>query len=250
MGDIMDWFFYYIIYAFLGYICEVVYVSVLRRKLTNRGYLYGPICPIYGYGAILVIACLKPLYDANLWYLVLILGFLLTTALEYLTSVALEYLFHMRWWDYSSRKFNIKGRVCLLNSTLFCLLVMAVMYLIHPQVLKLLGLITNQTTRVILFYVLLATTIIDTFFSTLRHLRATKIIDKIKAVLAKKPNASTKRIGEYLNNNKIVNLFKKYTSNYEMLIKANKGKGRIKLKEYLSTFKDQDEKTLEEKDKD
>lgn len=232
----IDWFFYYIIYAFLGYICEVIYVSTLKRKLTNRGYLYGPICPIYGYGAILVIGSLQWFYNNGMWYLVLISGCLLTTTLEYLTSVVMEYLFHMRWWDYSERKFNIKGRVCLRNSLMFTALVMIVMYLIHPLILNLLALI-NKDVKIVLFVILLSSTIIDTVFSTLRHIKATKIVDKIRLAISDKGSLPTKeQIIEGINNTKFVKFIKKYTTNYEMVVK-NSDKTRIKLKDYIQTLR-------------
>lgn len=233
----MDWFFYYIIYSFLGYICEVVYVSTLRHKLTNRGYLFGPICPIYGYGALIVIAMLYPLYDY--WYLVFFLGILLTSSLEYVTSFVLETFFHMRWWDYSDKKLNIKGRVCIRNSLLFGLLVMAVIYFLHPIVLKILGYITDDITKWILFCVLLVINIVDTILSTIRHMKAASIVDKIKSILADKINLPTKeKFIEYINNTKIVMFFKKYNNRYNMLVSPEKGKDRVSLKDFVTHFKE------------
>ena len=103
----------FFIYAFLGYICEVIYCSIGQRKLVNRGYLYGPICPIYGYGAVLVIFAMTPIKNLGTWYfpLVFLAGTVLVTVLEYLTSYVMEKLFHMRWWDYSRYKFQINGLV-------------------------------------------------------------------------------------------------------------------------------------------
>lgn len=107
-----------LLYSFLGWCGEMVYCSLGQRRLCEkRGFLNGPICPIYGHGALLVLwaldgGCANPL-------LTFLLGALMTSALEYATSFAMEKLFHMRWWDYSARRFNLNGRVCLRNSVLF-----------------------------------------------------------------------------------------------------------------------------------
>ncbi|UKI48764.1 MAG: putative ABC transporter permease [Clostridium sp.] len=101
---------YFFTYAFIGYVCEVIYCSIPKKKFVNRGYLYAPICPIYGYGAVIVILCFDWLTKYP-WGFVLVAigGMLLTSLLEYLTSFVMEKIFHMRWWDYSNHKFNIKG---------------------------------------------------------------------------------------------------------------------------------------------
>ena len=123
---------YFTIYSFLGWMCECVYCSVPAKKFINRGFLAGPVCPVYGFGALLVILALQPVADRAV--LVFLAGMVLTSALEYLTSVILEKLFHMKWWDYSHYRFNIHGRVCLLNSVLFGLLCVVVVMGIHPHV--------------------------------------------------------------------------------------------------------------------
>lgn len=123
---------YFIIYSFLGWCCETIYCTILQRKLVNRGFLYGPLCPIYGCGALLVLFLLK---DVRSSILPLFLsGIVVTTVLEYLTSVLMEKLFHMKWWDYSHLPFNINGRVCLLNSCEFGVLSVFVVKLLHPAI--------------------------------------------------------------------------------------------------------------------
>ena len=107
-----------LLYSLVGWCGEMVYCSLGQGRLCEkRGFLNGPICPIYGHGALLVLlvldgGCKNPL-------LTFLLGALLTSALEYLTSFAMEKLFHMRWWDYSQKPFNLNGRICLRNSALF-----------------------------------------------------------------------------------------------------------------------------------
>ena len=128
-----DWYYtilFFIAYSVGGWVCESVYCSVLDGRVINRGFLNGPVCPIYGTGAMLVVIFLLPVQNSLL--LVFLLGMVMTSALEYLTSVVMEKLFHARWWDYSQHRFHIHGRVCLLNSTLFGLMSMVLMKWIHP----------------------------------------------------------------------------------------------------------------------
>ena len=126
---------FFFIYSFMGWVCECVYCSIPARKFINRGFLTGPLCPVYGFGALLVIWILTPVSgDVGMLFL---FGLLVTSALEYITSLLLEKLFHMKWWDYSAKHCNIHGRVCLLNSVLFGTLSVLLMRGIHPSVRQL-----------------------------------------------------------------------------------------------------------------
>lgn len=121
------------VYSILGWCGEMVYCSIGQRKLCEkRGFLNGPICPIYGHGALVVLLCLdggcsSPVFTF-FW------GAILTSIVEYLTSFVMEKLFHMRWWDYSRYRFHINGRVCLLNSTLFGLASVFLCHVANPPV--------------------------------------------------------------------------------------------------------------------
>ncbi len=126
---------FFFIYSIIGYICEVTYCSIPKRRFMNRGFLYGPYLPIYGFGAVAVVLALEPF--SKHWYLVFLCGILITSILEYFTSWLLEKCFHTKLWDYSRYKFNINGRVCLLNSVLFGLLCLVVIYVIQPFLAKL-----------------------------------------------------------------------------------------------------------------
>ena len=125
-------FIYFFLYAIIGWMCEVVYCSIPEKKFINRGFLNGPYCPIYGVGALIIIMFLMPYVSDPI--LVFFIGIILTSSLEYVTSWGMEKLFHAKWWDYSDHKFNINGRVCLLNSFLFGLLCVVLMYVVHPIV--------------------------------------------------------------------------------------------------------------------
>ncbi len=121
---------FFFLYAFLGWCAEVVYATILERKFVNRGFLSGPVCPIYGFGVLFVLLLLKPLSHH---ILLLFLGsVLLTSALEFLTGFVLEKVFNDKWWDYSHRRFQILGYVCLEFSLLWGAACVLVVRLIHP----------------------------------------------------------------------------------------------------------------------
>lgn len=128
-------FLYFILYSVIGWMCEVVFCSIPERRFVNRGFLNGPLCPIYGFGALIVIFSLNP-FKENI-FLVFIFGLLLTSILEYLTSYVMEKLFHSKWWDYSNNRFNIHGRVCLLNSILFGIMSVFVIFVLHTKIQEL-----------------------------------------------------------------------------------------------------------------
>ena len=123
------------LYSLLGWACESTYCSIPAKRFINRGFLNGPFCPVYGVGALLVIFLLRP-FTQNLLVL-FVFGVLVTSVLEYITGFLLEKLFHTTWWDYSIRRFNIKGRVCLRNSLLFGVLSVLLLHFINPFVEKL-----------------------------------------------------------------------------------------------------------------
>ena len=121
------------VYSVLGWCGEMVYCSLGQRKLCEkRGFLNGTICPIYGHGALVVLLCLDGGCESPI--LTFLLGAVLTSIVEYITSFVMEKLFHMRWWDYSKHRFNINGRVCLLNSTLFGLASVFLCHLANPPI--------------------------------------------------------------------------------------------------------------------
>ena len=157
---VIDLFLYFILYSFLGWCCETVYCSVIQRRWVNRGFLNGPLCPVYGFGALLVLFLLR---DVRHSFTALFLsGMVVTSVLEYLTSYILEKLFHMHWWDYSHMRFNLNGRVCLLNSCEFGLLSVFVVMFLHPAVTGLVGKVPAAV-RAAAAALLLAAVLSDTF---------------------------------------------------------------------------------------
>jgi len=140
----------------------VLLYIIWSRIVINRGFLSGPVCPVYGFGALFVIWLLKPV-GTNI-PIVFLCGIVITSTLEYITGWLLEIFFSTRWWDYRNRKFNIAGRVCLRNSILFGLLSVVLMKLLYPFTFYVVGLlpdlwinITNAT--------LLTTFLVDSAFT-------------------------------------------------------------------------------------
>lgn len=130
-------FLYFVIYSFIGWCCETTYCSILQKQFVNRGFLNGSFCPIYGFGALAIVATLTPfVHNIPLLFL---FSIIITSIMEYLTSFALEKIFNMTWWDYSKHKFNIHGRVCLENSLMFGVLSLIVMLIVHPIVVDLIN---------------------------------------------------------------------------------------------------------------
>lgn len=125
-----------IIYSFLGWCCETVYCSLDQKCFVERGFLTGPFCPIYGFGAIFVLLFLSQSSSSVMG--VFVIGVIITSSIEYFTSWLMEKIFDNKWWDYSDKKYHINGRVCLLNSTLFGLLCLYVYFDLNPWILGLL----------------------------------------------------------------------------------------------------------------
>ena len=126
---IMNWL---IIYSFFVWVWETCYVSVKSGKFVNRGFINGPLCTIYGFGAVSVYVILRPFSD-NLLYLYLG-GVVVATALEYVTAVLMESIFHTSWWDYSDNKFNFQGRICLGASLGWGAFTVILFKVLHPLV--------------------------------------------------------------------------------------------------------------------
>lgn len=223
MHQLSVWFIYFIIYSIMGWIAETIYCSVLERHFVERGFLRGPLCPIYGTGAVIILWLLQPYVDS--WILLFVIGFFLTSALEYLTSYAMEKVFKMRWWDYSKHFLNINGRVCLLNSTMFGILVLILVKGIHPWIEQRIASLPNQ----LLYLFVLA------FASAL-------LIDLIVSIKA------TFRLKEHLEKFKEAQEhFKEEFEKYQREFVERLTEGRDDIMEQLEESKDNIKETLETK---
>lgn len=132
MYSTTQWFLFFYIYCFFGWVWESVYVSVRSREWVNRGFMHGPFLPIYGSGAIVILLSTIGVRD-NIW-LIYLFGMISSTILEYFTGDAMEKLFHVRYWDYSQHKFNLKGHVCLMVSLAWGGFSILLVKVLHPPI--------------------------------------------------------------------------------------------------------------------
>lgn len=129
---VAQWLLFFYIYCFIGWCFESTYVSIKSRRLVNRGFIRGPFLPLYGCGAIVMLFLAKPFlgHPVPMFFS----GMIGATALEYITGVCMESLFKVRYWDYSSQKFNFQGHICLSSSIAWGFLTIALNTWIHRPV--------------------------------------------------------------------------------------------------------------------
>lgn len=223
MFDLKVLFLLFIVYSITGWIIEVIATYPDTKCFVNRGFLIGPYCPIYGNCAIAMIFLLHNVTNPILLF---VLSILICSIGEYVTSYAMEKIFHARWWDYSKNKFNLNGRICLVNSLAFGVLGFLLIKFVNPFVV---GLITNLSSTMmnVLFYTILTLFIIDNVISF-------KVIFKIK-------NMSIKYV--HLDNTKeITEKVKKILSNNILAKRVFKAFPNIRfkfnLKEKMKVLKD------------
>ncbi|MFR8233559.1 MAG: putative ABC transporter permease [Clostridia bacterium] len=124
------YFLLFITYAFFGWLMEVICKLIQEKRFINRGFLIGPYCPIYGWGALAITILLKKYLDDPI--ALFFMSVIICSVIEYLTSYILEKKYHARWWDYSNKKYNINGRICLETLIPFGLLGMIISYFTNP----------------------------------------------------------------------------------------------------------------------
>lgn len=157
------WFF---IYSVVGWIYESLLFSFEEKKFINRGFLNGPYCPVYGFGALLDILLIGRIDNFALLFLA---GILITCSLEYMTAVLLENIFHAKWWDYSNYKFNLQGRVCLIGALVFGLFTVVLIKVIHPFISMQTDMLTDTALSGISLIIVLA--VITDAIYTVVHLK-------------------------------------------------------------------------------
>ena len=190
-------FLVFMLYSVAGYLCEIVCSSIKQKKLVNRGFLCGPYCPIYGVGSLFILFLLLRFKEDPV--IVYVLGAIITTAIEYVTSFILEKIFHNKWWDYSDEKFNIHGRVFLFNTLLFGFGSLVIIYTGNDIITKILSCFSPLAMN-ITAYSLLIIFVIDFIYSAIiaYNLRNRIIIcEELKREkLAKLPGMLEKKLRE------------------------------------------------------
>ena len=132
-----QWALLFYFYCLCGWAWESCYVSARQRRWVNRGFLHGPLLPIYGSGAIIILFAVIPV--ENSLYLVWLFGMIAATALEYVTGAAMERVFKVRYWDYSDQKFNLNGHICLTSSIAWGFFSILLVRFVHPPIGRLLA---------------------------------------------------------------------------------------------------------------
>ncbi len=214
---------YFLIYSIAGWILESVYRSFCEKRIVNSGFLNGPLCPIYGVGAIIMLLFLRYFKDDIV--LLFIISFLVFSAWEYIVGVLLEKIFKTKYWDYSDQKFNLKGRICLFNSVCWGILGVIFIHFIHPFVINILQNI-NPTILKIIFITISFIFMIDTVISIIKIKGIRATLDKIEEL-----NEQIKeKIDEIRNINKKNNINKSIEIKQELqksLEQLKKRKNRI-----------------------
>lgn len=215
--DIRVYFLLFLTYSFLGWTMEVIGKLIQYKRFINRGFLIGPYCPIYGTGALLITFLLKRYTNDPIT--LFIMAILVCGTLEYLTSYFMEKIYHARWWDYSQRKFNINGRVCLNTIIPFGLLGMFIMYVSNPFLLEKINALPEVALN-ILFWTLLVIYLVDNIVSG-------KVIGYV--------GKTTKQVGKELDNteeitNKVKEILLGKSVVYRRLINAYPRIQSIKVK--------------------
>ena len=188
-------FAYFLIYSCLGWCLEVIYAAVTTGNLINRGFLNGPVCPIYGFGMVIVLFALTPLSHSLL--LLYLGGVILPSALELVGGWALYKLYHTRWWDYSDYPFNIGGYICLEFSLLWGVGTLIVMKLVHPIIANAVALIPPLVGLILMFllYVLYAADTIATAFAASDLARDLDALEKVADSMHAVSDAMTELLG-------------------------------------------------------
>ena len=188
---------YFFVYGFLGWCTEVIFAAFKQHRFVNRGFLNGPICPIYGVGVILVIACLEA-FQSNL-LLLYISSVILVTVLEGVTGWAMDKLFHNKWWDYSKLPFNIGGYVCLLFSLIWGVACVFIVYFVHPLIHQVLSLIPH-TAGIALIAILGIALLSDIIVTTSAIVKFNQYLERLKHI-TDELHAISNQIGSELYQN-------------------------------------------------
>ena len=188
---------YFFVYGFLGWCTEVIFAAFKQHRFVNRGFLNGPICPIYGVGVTLVIACLEA-FQSNL-LLLYISSVILVTVLEGVTGWAMDKLFHNKWWDYSKLPFNIGGYVCPLFSLIWGVACVFIVYFVHPLIHQVLSLIPH-TAGIALIAILGIALLSDIIVTTSAIVKFNQYLERLKHI-TDELHAISNQIGSELYQN-------------------------------------------------
>lgn len=218
----------FIIYTFLGWALEVIFHASIHGKFTNRGFLHGPFCPIYGVSLVLIHLFL---YDKNINpFLIIVSSSAIISSLELVGGFLMDKIFKQRWWDYSNIPFNIGGYVCLSFSIIWGIGCLLVVDYIHPLVMGIVNVIDDKS-AIILIIIILTIISVDFIYVVLDLLKFNKHLKNIANIIDKMDSVSHK-IGNVLANGTI-KTNKKIEPIKKELMRLTKAK-EIQIKEIMT----------------
>ncbi len=187
----------FLTYAFLGWCMEVICKWIQYKRFINRGFLIGPYCPIYGWGALAITILLKRYTDDVV--ALFVMAVVICSVIEYFTSYFMEKKYHARWWDYSDKKFNINGRICLETMVPFGILGVIIMYVTNPFFMGIYNAIPETALRIIagvLFVAFIIDNMVSSKVISSIHLEEEKIADNTEEITTEISNRLKQLIKE------------------------------------------------------
>ena len=185
----------FLIYSFVGWCSEVIYATLRHGSFVNRGFLIGPVCPIYGFGVLSVVTFLEPIKEY--WALLFFASMGFTSAIEFVGGFILERLFNEKWWDYSEEHFNLKGYICLKFSIMWGFACVLVIDVVHPSVMAALRLIPHGALVIALcvFSAVFVSDLAVTIITVMKIRRYIRSVEEIRKAL----EHVSEKIGENLS---------------------------------------------------
>ena len=199
-------FWYFIIFSLIGWMIEVIFHAVTQGKIVNRGFLNGPLCPVYGSGVLMVLIVLyfagsilgiKTSVDASHPVILFAIGIVFASLIEFLAGFILDKLFHARWWDYSDRKFNINGYICLEFSIIWGLAIAFVLRVIQPGIENIVDMIPYilGIISLIIIYLCFVADIVITVLTVLKMNKQLEKMEDIQKSILKISDGMSEIIG-------------------------------------------------------
>ena len=192
----------FIVWSFIGWAIEVCAHALKMGEYSNRGFLSMPICPIYGFGVLIVLLVLEPVKD-NL-ALLFFGSMVLTSALEFFIGFIMEQFFHDKWWDYSENPFNIKGYICLEFSLVWGAACVLVVDVIHPMIFKLICAIPEKLSLwlMVFFTAVLISDAVITLWNMLKLPKRLRAIDELEKAMTAVSDAIGEKVYEGVEHSK------------------------------------------------
>ena len=181
---------WFVFYSFAGWVYESILVSCQERRWVNRGFLNGPLCPIYGTGAVAGVVVLGGVRNPVVLFVLSMVG---ASILEYFTSWAMEQLFHARWWDYSHFRFNLNGRICLLGALVFGIAGVVIVDVIQPVVEHVTVMVPLRIIHIVCA-VLLVLIIIDTIITVYGIIDFEQSLEQFKVIASRYGDAMREKV--------------------------------------------------------